>query len=346
MRPVPLNVMTLYADLAQRLGLQDVRPGSISTKTVDGKKYLYAVERDGQARIQRFLGPAGSDAAKEDAERIRQASVQARELRNTVTLLKNARIPRPSALLGRILEVIANAGLFQRGVTLVGTAAYQTYSCIVGSYLPAATLTTNDVDLSLAEFVAAAEEEDIGAILRRADSTIKPHWFAEDKLPRVFKAQNGFTVDFLTRLGHGKQAGKPVLVKSLGCAAIPLSFQEYPVEETIEAVALHGTGVLVRVPTPIRFAVHKLIVAQRRRGTDTTKKQKDLMQARELIDVFLATDDVALQDALDEARSRGKAWKSAINASLEEIGREARQGVPPLPVAPTSRSRVGRRSKA
>ena len=172
MRPVPLNIMTLYADLAQRLGLLDVRPASISTKTVGGKKYLYAVEKDGMARIQRFLGPAGSVSAQENAERIKRAAEQAKELRSTVTLLKNARIPGPSLILGRILEVVANAGLFNRGVTLVGTAAYQTYCCVVGSYLPAATLTTNDVDLSLAEFVASEEEESIEAILKRHHNNI------------------------------------------------------------------------------------------------------------------------------------------------------------------------------
>jgi hypothetical protein len=127
-----------------------------------------------------------------------------------------------------------------------------------------------------------------------------------------------------------------VPVESLGCAAVPLSFQEYPVEETIETVALYGTGVLVRVPTPIRFAVHKLIVAQRRARTELAKKQKDLKQAQELIDIFLETDEATLQDALDEARDRGKAWKTAINASLREIGREARQGRLPLPVAKAS----------
>ena len=332
MRPVPLNIMTLYADLAQRLGLQDVRPGSISTKTVGGKKYLYAVEKDGMARIQRFLGPAGSVSAQENAGQIKRAAEQAKELRSTVTLLKNARIPGPSLILGRILEVVANAGLFNRGVTLVGTAAYQTYCCVVGSYLPAATLTTNDVDLSLAEFVASEEEESIEAILKRADPTIQPHWFIDDKLPRVFKTSSGFTVDFLTTLRRGKKSGEPIVVKSLGCSAVPLSFQEYPVEETVETVVLYGTGVLVRVPAPIKFAVHKLIVAQRRTRTEVAKKQKDLRQARELIDIFLETDESALQDALDEARARGKSWKSAINASLREIGRAARQGRLPLPL--------------
>jgi hypothetical protein len=41
---------------------------------------------------------------------------------------------------------------------------------------------------------------------------------------------------------------------------------------------------LVKVPRPERFAVHKLIVADRRRhGADTIKARKDRMQAEILI---------------------------------------------------------------
>ena len=98
----------------------------------------------------------------------------------------------------------------------------------------------------------------------------------------------------------------------------------------------------MRVPSPLKFAVHKLIVAQRGRQTQTAKKQKDLRQAQELIDIYLETDEGALQDALDDARERGRAWKSAINASLREIGREARQGRLPLPVAKPARKKRAR----
>jgi len=86
------------------------------------------------------------------------------------------------------------------------------------------------------------------------------------------------------------------------------------------------------VPTPLRFAVHKLLVAQRRKSTEVAKKQKDLRQALELIDIYLQIDEAALQNELDAARSIGKSWQTAINASLKKIGRAARQGQLPLPI--------------
>ena len=214
-------------------------------------------------------------------------------------------------------------------MTLVGTAAYQTYAGVLGYYAPTATLTTNDADLSLAEFEASKEEENIGSILKRADQSFGPVWHDDDKLPKAFRASNGFTVDLITCYGRSRKS--PVLVESLGCAAVPLTFQEFPTAETINTVPLYGSGVLVRVPTPLRFAAHKLLVAQRRKSTEVAKKQKDLRQALELIDIYLQIDDAALQNELDAARSIGKSWQTAINASLKEIGRAARQGHLPLP---------------
>lgn len=327
-RLIPLNLMTLYADLLQEAGNLPDKPGSISTKTVKKRKYLYHTYKDGGARIERYLGSADDPVVQERTRAIRVASERAKARRSTVTLLKSARIAAPTLVQGRILEVLANAGLFERGATLVGTVAYQTYPCILGAHLPASAFATNDIDVSVAEFVASNEEEDIETTLKRADPTFTPVWHANDHLPRMFRSKN-FQVEMLTKYGRGRKS--PVPIESLGCAAEALSFQEYASEETIEAIALYGTGVLVRVPSPIRFAVHKLLVAQRRNASQLAKMQKDLRQAQELIDVLLQTDEVALQSALDEARDRGRTWKAAINASLKEIGRAARQGQLPLP---------------
>lgn len=318
----------MYADLAQGFEYPE-DSGSITTRKIKGKSYVYLTTKEGATRRQRSLGRADDPRVQDQAKRIAAAAERTRLMRTVVSTLKQkARIPAPTLPVGRVLEAVSKAGLFKRGITLVGTAAYQTYPCVIGSYLPAAAFTTNDVDLSVVEFEPGDNEEDIEVVLRRANPTFKPRWHADDKLPKVFMADDGLRVDLLTRLGRG---GKVVVeVDELGCAAVALSFQEFPTEDTIETVALYGSGVLVRVPTPARFAVHKLLVAQRRATAD--KKQKDLRQAQELIDILARTDEATLQDVLDDARRRGKAWKSAINASLKAIGRAARQGALPLPV--------------
>ena len=109
-------------------------------------------------------------------------------------------------------------------------------------------------------------------------------------LQEYFDQKYGFAVEILTRYGRGRKS--PVVIDSLTCAAEALSYQEYLVEDTSEVVALYGPGVLVRIPTPVKYAVHKLLIAQRRKPHDP-KKQKDLMQARELLDILIETDEAA-----------------------------------------------------
>ena len=323
MRPIPLNFQTMYADLLQSIGLADVAHGSVSVRKIKGRDYLYVTTKDGAKRNQRSLGPASDPGAQAQAEEIRRAARDAKGLRTTVSVLKKAYIPGPTLALGRVLEAVANAGLFKQGAVLVGTSAYQTYPCLVGAYLPSSALMTNDADLLVSSFVAAEEPQDLEAILKRADPTFKARMSRDDRLPKVFVADNKFQVDVLTTFGRGRKS--PVLIDGLRCSAEALKFMEYLAEDCVEAVALYGTGVLVSVPPPMRYAIHKLLIAQERRS-NPVKRSKDLKQAKDLIDVFLETDSSAFDEALEEARGRGPKWRKNINASLREVQRDVRQG--------------------
>jgi hypothetical protein len=328
LRPIPLNFTTLYADLMQNARKSSLEHGSVVKRRKRSKDYLYVVSKDGAIRTERYIGPAEDPEAQKQAHEIRQSAEQAKALRATVSSLKQARMPAPILKLGRILEVIANAGLFDQGAMLVGTAAFQTYACILGYHLRSTALMTQDADLLVASFVGGGERKDMEEILRRADPTFKAKMQLEDRLPKVFTTADNFSVDMLTKFGLGRKT--PVLIEELGCSAEALPFMEYLAEESMEAVALYGTGVLVRVPPPVRYAVHKLLIAQERSGRFVSKKPKDLAQATDLIDIFLDTDNVMLETALNATRRRGRRWARNINASLREIGREARRGRLPL----------------
>jgi hypothetical protein len=331
LRQVPLNFLTLYADLAQNARKSSLEHGSVVTRRKRGREYLYVVSKDGVLRSERYLGPADDPTAKVQADELRQAAAQARTLRTTVSVLKQARIPAPSLALGRVLEVVANAGLFQKGMVLIGTAAFQTYACIIGYYPRSAGVTTKDADLLAASFIGGHERQDLEKILQRADPTFKAIMQHDDRLPKVFKSRDDFAVDVLTKFGRGRKT--PILIEELKCSAEALPFMEYLAEESMEAVALYSTGVLVKVPPPLRYAIHKLLIAQERRGRFITKKAKDLAQAGDLIDVFLETDRAALEDMLDDARAKGPRWRKNISRSLQELGRDARPGRLPLVVS-------------
>ena len=91
----------------------------------------------------------------------------------------------------------------------------------------------------------------------------------------------------------------------------------------------------MRVPAPGRFALHKLIVAQRRSGPDRTKRQKDLAQAGALLRVLLEDQPEELSELWAELLDRGPKWRKLANASLARLDPEVRAAfeasVPPGP---------------
>ena len=74
---------------------------------------------------------------------------------------------------------------------------------------------------------------------------------------------------------------------------------------------------MVQIPRPERFAIHKLIVADRRReGPDSLKAVKDRLQAEFLIAVLLSDRPDDLHEALEDALASGKRWRKHITASV------------------------------
>lgn len=311
MKPIPLNLQTLYADVAQRVGHDIARAATISRRLEGGQRRLYATFSD---KRQIYLGTAGEADAEAKAAAHQRAAADAKLTQKTVSVLKRAGVPAPDLATGKLLAVLSAAGLFERGVTLIGTVAFQLYPCPLGAFLSAAAMQTQDADLAISRLAIpqVAGAEPIEKTLQRADPSFAAAMSRDDKLPKRFRAASGFEVDVLTTLG--RTAG-PVSIKGIASAATPLRFMDYLLEDTIDVVALYGPGVLVRVPDPARFAVHKLIVAHHR-PAHTRKAGKDLWQARELIDLFERDDPGRIEDALDNARKRGPQWRQAIAASL------------------------------
>jgi hypothetical protein len=87
-----------------------------------------------------------------------------------------------------------------------------------------------------------------------------------------------------------------------------------------------GAGVLVRVPPPLRYAAHKLLIAKERNDRAKIKKAKDLAQATELISISLDNNRDDWEDTLASVRKRGPKWRKNIEASLREIGLDQRKG--------------------
>ncbi len=321
MTPLALNIQTLYADLAQAMTFSERLPGSLSRRTIKGKTYLYATEKHGGSRLQIFLGPADDPAVVERASEIRRAATDAKQRRSTVALLKRAGLPAPTLEVGRLLEALANAGLFERGLMLVGTIAYQQFAPLLGVIPTASALQTQDADLAAASLAVHADQEGVALIdiLRRADATYTPALGLDRKaLPKRFRSASGFDIDMITHYRTRSDDENGVTLPGLSCSAQPLRFLEYLMEDPVDVVALYNAGVLVRVPQPARYAVHKLIIAQERR-INPAKRAKDLLQAESIIVALCKNDPASIDDALADGRSRGARWRDNIEKSIRAL---------------------------
>jgi hypothetical protein len=312
MKPIALNLQTLYADLAQRVSYDTAPAATISRRLEGGQRRLYATFPD---KRQLYLGTVGDPTAEMRAARHQRAAADAKLTRQTVSLLKRAGIPAPDLPTGKLLSILSAAGLFERGMTLIGTVAYQLYPCVVGAYLPSSAMRTQDADLAIPRLAISkmVSSEPLETTIRRADPSFEAIMSRDDKLPKRFRAANGFEIDIVSMRTRNND---PVRIKGLQCAATPLSFMDYLLEDTIDVVALYGSGTLVRVPDPTRYAVHKVIVAAHRHAHER-KAAKDLQQAHDLFEVFRQTDPERLDAALLDARRRGPQWRKALPPSLD-----------------------------
>jgi hypothetical protein len=311
------SVRTLYADLLQQVETAPIA-GTVYQRERDGIAYHYAKLPVGAGRIDSFIGRVGDPAAEAQVTSMARGMELAKARRKTVSMLKSAGLTAPERTLGAALDAIAHAGLFRDGAVLVGTMAYQVSEPLVGRRLPAPLLMTGDLDLATVNLAISADPpESMEAILRRADPTFAAVMQLDPRQPAArFRNSQGYLVDLLSQTRRSDE--RPVPLPKLEAGAEPLQHLRWLIANPVPAVALWGAGVAVRVPQPARFAVHKLMVAQRR-AHDRIKRQKDLDQADAMMTALHAYDPFALEDALEDARTQGKRWSKEIDRSLAEL---------------------------
>src|SRR5262249_52140857 len=157
----------------------------------------------------------------------------------------------------------------------------------------------------------------------RADSTFEAVPQIQPAAPPSrFPNARGYLVHLSTQ-ARTREDKNPVPKKGLAPRAPPLQHLAWPIEDPGRTSALWGSGVLVNIPQPAKFAVHKLILAQRRDSTGQMKRSKDLAQAKALIEALTDSDPFSLEDAMTDAIAQGRnGWRQPIMRSLIEIKME------------------------
>jgi hypothetical protein len=112
------------------------------------------------------------------------------------------------------------------------------------------------------------------------------------------------------------QGSRPVFIRRFNVAAQPVRFLDYLISGPIKGAVVDGGGILVNVPQPARFALHKLMISGERDITAHTKREKDLVQATQLLAVLLEERPGDLQSAWEGIKRRGPGWIKRVRKAL------------------------------
>ena len=291
----------------------------------NGRGYWYDMFRLGTSVQNRYLGEDTPEMAARVArhrELAAAAEARAAERARLVRLLRGEGVSTMDRATGALLAAMERAGVFRLGGTIVGTIAFRLFEGELGVRYDTDTLAqTGDIDIASFERLSLALED-------RVETTLNDTFRALDFDPvpsldgpsvwRWKQSSSGALIEFLTPSFREEEDIRPL--PALGVSAQSLHFLNYLIAEPIKAAALYRSGVLVQIPRPERFAIHKLIVADRRRGgPDAIKAVKDRAQAAFLIRVLAEDRPDDLREAHEDALDRGPQWRERIGRSLSRM---------------------------
>jgi hypothetical protein len=325
-------VQTLYAELVEQLLAIDTRrsighaPGAFVTKVLKrGTYYYFQYSEPGGHTRQAYVGPksAALDALVRRYARERVALRADRQSIETLcAALRAGGATTTDARSARVLAALADAGVFKLGASLVGTHAFVVLGNVLGVRWTGGASRTEDVDIAAERSLEVAVPDlrsDVPAVLDSLGMGFLPVPGFSPRAPSTSFRVRGkaLRVDLLTPTRRSSSA--PVEIPRLNAAAAPLRFLDYLLADTQPAALIDGGGVLVSVPHPARFAVHKLLVAQERAPAFQAKSLKDVAQAAVLVTALEELRPGDLRQAIAEARGRGKGWRDALGRGVKRL---------------------------
>lgn len=203
------------------------------------------------------------------------------------------------ARLRELLELFEELGLWKDGVQLIGSWSFLLYQRHLG--VRPFPLRTQDVDFLLPwpyperDFVDLADRlAKLG--FRSARNSDGSNFFAHPELKLEFLVPE-----------RGRGGLEPRVVKALGMRPVSLRFMDMLREDSIWITEGKAR---VRVPSPLSFCLHKLVIAQRRAGLD--KREKDVQQAVYVLEILATVDFKAGLAALP------RNWRKLADESVRQ----------------------------
>ena len=315
-----LTAQTAYAEVLDQVHALELDAlagltGAFHRRTLKGHEYIYFGYRDPIGGVQRrvYIGPAD--------DRVNALVARFNEVKAPKRLMPNAQAALALGCAGtlpkhyRIVRQLASYGFFKAGGVLIGTHAFVAMANMLGVRWIGSDRTL-DVDFAHAgRNVSLALPSDLKLSVHDALTSLEmgllPITELSGKVGGQYRnpADPELRLDFLTPL---TRSTGPVAIEHLGLALEPLKFMEFSLEGTTQAALLSRAGAcLVNIPSPPRYAVHKLVVFGERDTASRAKAAKDIEQAATLAEWHLANEQAdPFKAAWADCLSRGRGWKS------------------------------------
>ena len=287
-----------YAEVLDNALAKEISTGEgfsfISAKRPTSKgRYWYLQHTLPQPKKRYYLGaetPELLERIQQQEHRWKEGKVDATVLERQVAMALAAGCAGINYRAYRVLNAAAQSGLFRTGGVLVGSYAFLTLGNMLGVSWQRNTTFTQDVDLASSSdcmMAVPADSMSLKDAILSADESLLEVPMLDPRSPSTSFHVRGkdFRVDLITPM-LGKDRGIKY-VAPIKSYARPLRFLDFILEDTQKAVLLHKAGVVVNVPNPARFAIHKLVLSQRRPSAEAAKSRKDRLQAEQLLNCLL-----------------------------------------------------------
>ncbi len=327
----------LYAELLQTLEYANLeffgptlREGTLTRRNINGKAYWYFKRMTNGVTDYIYVGPDTPALA----EHMSTAKSTKTVLKQQTRALLGAGGFAYRGIASKVLGAMNDAGLFAAGTVLVGTNAFLAYQDMLGLRwgTPHETLSTGDIDFAhvtkLSVGIALNVVEPVRDSLLRLEAKPFHRSLTQTGSPWIYRIQDeagAFDIEFLTPLvGREPKESKSVNIPWIGVGAQPLRFMDYLIEAPVRVALLVERGaILANVPDPGRFALHKIIVAERRPASLITKKRKDRLQAGAIIEELARNAPEVLRSAWEDLVQKHPKWGALVKAGSQSLSPSA-----------------------
>ena len=304
---------------------------SFVAKRIKGGKHWYLQLSIGSRKTQHYLGP-DTDAVRALIEKEKSlwatAAPDLRARENLVSMLVSGGAHTMSAVEARLFELLERAGVFLAGGVLVGSHAFAVYGNMLGVKWASETTRTQDIDIAAAyRLLIGMPDRQVNlrqALMESGLGFIEvPSLDRKSPSTRFRIKGTHLSVDILTPM-LGRPTSKPVHLASLDTYAEPVRFLDYLLADAQPAVLVARAGILVNVPAPARYALHKLVTSERRIAAFQTKTKKDAYQAEQLISALLRDRPGDLRRAWQAAAEQPGKFMQQLRAGRARLSKETR----------------------